>query len=129
MPDSGVVGRLDRKRQQMSLADLRVEYRRGGLDESRVSADPFDQFAIWFAEARTVAPWEPNAMTLVTATPDGVLSARIVLLKEVDERGASSIPTTRARRDASWSAILAPLLSFIGSSSSAKRGSLGRSRG
>lgn len=64
-----------------------MEYRRGGLEESQVAADPFAQFAIWFTEARAAELPEPNAMTLATATPDGVPSARIVLLKGVDERG------------------------------------------
>lgn len=87
MLDSDVMEQADREQQRMSVADLRIEYRRGGLDESQVDADPFAQFAIWFAEARTAALPEPNAMTLATATPEGIPSARIVLLKEVDERG------------------------------------------
>jgi pyridoxamine 5'-phosphate oxidase len=50
-------------------------------------ADPFRQFDTWFAEAAQSEPSDPNAMTLATATPDGMPSARIVLLKGHDGRG------------------------------------------
>ncbi len=71
----------------MSVADLRKEYARGGLDEGDLDPDPFRQFAAWFAEAHVVGGSEANAMTLATATPDGAPSARVVLLKGFDERG------------------------------------------
>jgi pyridoxamine 5'-phosphate oxidase len=50
-------------------------------------ADPYAHFADWFAEAKRTEPNDPNAMTLATCTPDGMPSARIVLLKGVDPRG------------------------------------------
>jgi pyridoxamine 5'-phosphate oxidase len=50
-------------------------------------ADPYAHFADWFAEAKRGEPNDPNAMTLATCTPDGMPSARIVLLKGVDPRG------------------------------------------
>lgn len=71
----------------MSIADIRREYARARLDEADVSHDPFVEFARWFAAVRDSELHEPNAMTLATATPDGVPSARIVLLKGFDERG------------------------------------------
>lgn len=49
--------------------------------------DPFRQFAVWFQEAVQSQLKEPNAMTLATCTPEGVPSARIVLLKGFDEAG------------------------------------------
>jgi pyridoxamine 5'-phosphate oxidase len=49
--------------------------------------DPFDQFALWFAEAEASEPNDPNAFALATATPDGRPSVRIVLLKFWDTRG------------------------------------------
>ena len=51
------------------------------------AADPFTQFDDWMAEAWTHEPEDANAMTLATTTPDGLPSARIVLLKGVDARG------------------------------------------
>lgn len=50
--------------------------------------DPFALFQDWMAEAARSEPNDPNAMTLATCTPDGWPSARIVLLKGVDEPGA-----------------------------------------
>jgi pyridoxamine 5'-phosphate oxidase len=43
--------------------------------------DPFALFEAWFAEARQSEPNDGNAMALATATPDGVPSVRMVLLK------------------------------------------------
>ncbi len=43
--------------------------------------DPIALFETWFAEAELSEPDDPNAMALATATPDGVPSVRMVLLK------------------------------------------------
>jgi pyridoxamine 5'-phosphate oxidase len=49
--------------------------------------DPLRQFEAWFAEAQRAGAHVPEAMAVATATADGVPSARMVLLKDVDERG------------------------------------------
>ena len=49
--------------------------------------DPIVQFQAWMAEAEAREPNDPNAMTLATATPEGIPSARMVLLKGIDHRG------------------------------------------
>jgi pyridoxamine 5'-phosphate oxidase len=49
--------------------------------------DPFELFRQWFDAAGTAGVELPEAMTLATATPEGLVSARTVLLKEADERG------------------------------------------
>jgi pyridoxamine 5'-phosphate oxidase len=56
--------------------------RRHDLDD-----DPIRQFNAWFAEVVAAGVPQPNAMTLATAPADGRPSARIVLLKEVDDDG------------------------------------------
>jgi len=56
------------------------------LREADVAADPFVQFERWFAEAGEAGP-TPESMVLATATPDGVPSARMVLLKEAGPHG------------------------------------------
>src|SRR4051812_32323279 len=66
---------------------LRSEYTKASLDEKDLDPDPIRQFLAWFEQALEAQVAEPNAMTLATATPDGAPSARIVLLKGVDERG------------------------------------------
>ncbi|GAB4578594.1 MAG: pyridoxamine 5'-phosphate oxidase [Anaerolineales bacterium] len=52
-----------------------------------LSPNPFTQFGLWFAEAERAGILTPNAMTLATATRDGIPSARMVLLKGFDETG------------------------------------------
>ena len=71
----------------MTIDSLRREYSRAELSERDVTPEPIAQFLLWFEQARAAELPEPNAMTLATATPDGAPSARIVLLKGVDERG------------------------------------------
>lgn len=51
------------------------------------SKDPFDLFNQWMNDAIAHEPNDPNAMFVVTATPDGRPSARTILLKGVDDRG------------------------------------------
>jgi pyridoxamine 5'-phosphate oxidase len=58
-----------------------------GLLESEVDPDPIVQFGHWFEEAQRADLVEPTAMTLATASRDGVPSARMVLLKGFDQRG------------------------------------------
>ena len=71
----------------MHLADLRKDYTQRGLSEADLLADPIAQFRVWFDQALAAGLAEPNAMTLATCTPDGHPSARVVLLKGLDERG------------------------------------------
>jgi pyridoxamine 5'-phosphate oxidase len=71
----------------LTLADLRKEYLLHGLTEDDVDPDPFKQFDVWFEQARVTSGQEANAMTVATASKDGVPSARTVLLKGVDNRG------------------------------------------
>jgi pyridoxamine 5'-phosphate oxidase len=71
----------------LSIADIRRDYKLHALTESGIAADPFTQFDRWWDEAINSQIDEVNAMTLATATKDGVPSARIVLLKGYDEKG------------------------------------------
>lgn len=71
----------------VDVASLRRSYGGQGLHEDEVAADPIAQFRVWFADVVAAGLVEPNAMILSTAAADGTPSARIVLLKGVDERG------------------------------------------
>ncbi len=55
--------------------------------ERDLDPDPLRQFERWFADARNAGIPLAEAMALATATPDGVPSARMVLLKEVAGSG------------------------------------------
>ncbi|MFH7024558.1 MAG: pyridoxamine 5'-phosphate oxidase [Heteroscytonema crispum UTEX LB 1556] len=70
-----------------TIADLRKDYTLQGLNVSEVDPNPFIQFKKWFDQALTAQLPEPNAMTIATSTPEGKPSARMVLLKDFDERG------------------------------------------
>ena len=66
--------------------------------------DPFARFHAWMVTAIESDPIEPNAMTVVTATPDGRPSARIVLLKGVDDRGFVFYTNKESRKAAELAA-------------------------
>lgn len=70
------------------LENLRQDYRLDHLEISNLAESPIQQFKSWFADAEASDQIiEPNAMTLATATADGIPAARIVLLKGLDEEG------------------------------------------
>lgn len=68
------------------------------LDVADVNPDPLAQFQHWFAEAQQAGIREPNAMTLATSTADGHPSARVVLLKTMDQRGFGFFTDFRSRK-------------------------------
>jgi pyridoxamine 5'-phosphate oxidase len=49
--------------------------------------EPLRLFGVWFEEAKAREPNDPNAMVLATVGDDGMPDARMVLLKDFDERG------------------------------------------
>ena len=53
----------------------------------KLTDDPFDLFGQWFEEAKAAETTLPEAVALATATPDGVPSVRMVLLKGADREG------------------------------------------
>lgn len=71
----------------LDLKNLRKEYTQSALDMRSSADSPKEQFIQWFKEAQEVGVPEPNAMTLATVAPDGQPKARIVLLKQFDDRG------------------------------------------
>jgi pyridoxamine 5'-phosphate oxidase len=82
----------------MELAELRKEYTKGGLKERDLRPNPFEQFQLWLDQAIAAELKEPNAMCLATADADGSPSARMVLLKGVDERGFTFYTNYESRK-------------------------------
>jgi pyridoxamine 5'-phosphate oxidase len=105
----------------MAIADLRREYSLTGLRRSDLEADPIAQFKKWFDQARGVRasgrvrrffirlykalllasgaePLDLTAMTLATVDKQGQPSARVVLLKGVDQRGFVFYTNYRSRK-------------------------------
>ncbi len=69
------------------IASLRKDYSLQILLEKDLASNPILQFTKWWGDALKSEIVEPNAMTLATASSDGMPSARIVLLKGFDENG------------------------------------------
>lgn len=70
-----------------ALADLRKDYIQHSLMEADLLDDPMAQFAKWLDEALKAQVNEANAMSMATVSPDGKPTARILLIKQFDERG------------------------------------------
>lgn len=71
-----------------NIANIRHDYQLRGLQEADLDADPLKQFRLWFDDVREAGISEANAMLLSTVH-EGRPSGRIVLLKDLDERGFS----------------------------------------
>jgi pyridoxamine 5'-phosphate oxidase len=71
----------------VDIAGLRQDYMRARLDEIDIDRDPLSQFRKWFDEAVGAQLPMVNAMTLATVSAQSQPSARVVLLKGLDERG------------------------------------------
>jgi pyridoxamine 5'-phosphate oxidase len=69
------------------IAGIRKDYSLKTLNENEVAENPVQQFSFWWNEAMKSEIPEVNAMTLATASKDGIPHARIVLLKSFDAAG------------------------------------------
>jgi len=69
------------------IADIRIDYILQSLSEEDTADNPIDQFTKWWQEATLSEIEEVNAMTLATATKEGIPTARVVLLKGYDVSG------------------------------------------
>lgn len=64
------------------------QYTKGSLDISQLEPSPFAQFDIWFKQAQAAGVHQPETVNFATAElPSGRVSARMVYLKEMDDRG------------------------------------------
>ena len=82
----------------MSIGELRREYRLANLDVNDVDPDPVAEFGKWMDQALRADLQEPHAMTLATASADGVPSARVVLLRGYDASGFTFFTDYRSRK-------------------------------
>jgi pyridoxamine 5'-phosphate oxidase len=69
------------------VTDPRREYALGHLTEADLGPQPLPEVRRWVDEAAAAGLPDETPMTLATVDPDGTPSARIVLLRGVDERG------------------------------------------
>lgn len=69
------------------------------LLETDLDKSPFAQFARWFEEAKTTQREMPEAMTVSTCA-ENVVTSRVCLLKEFDERGFVFFTNYNSRKGA-----------------------------
>jgi pyridoxamine 5'-phosphate oxidase len=69
------------------IAAIRQDYQRAALDESEAGHDPIALFRRWFDEAVHAQVAEVNAFSLSTINEAGRPSARILLLKGIEQDG------------------------------------------
>lgn len=80
------------------FAALRTDYKESPMLQEQLDADPLKQFQTWFHEACKTEPFESNSMVLSTATPGGKPSSRVLLLKDVDDKGFVFFTNYRSRK-------------------------------
>ena len=71
----------------MDFTDQRLSYEKDELDQQSVPTSPFELFKAWMNEALAQKVQEPYAMSLATCGADNKPSVRIVLLREITEKG------------------------------------------
>lgn len=69
------------------ITSSRKEYQVGELKPEEMDADPLTQFGKWMHEAIEAEVEEPHAMIIATTNRAGDVSARVALLRNVDESG------------------------------------------
>jgi len=68
-----------------NIADIRKDYSLQELDVTDVADTPINQFQLWLKQAIEAQVPEPTAMNLATVSITGKPSARIVLLKGIED--------------------------------------------
>lgn len=68
------------------LQNTRKDYHYDSLNEVDLASDPLQQFQRWYRDYQSVTDADPNAMILSTAKEGGRVSARVLLLKGIEEK-------------------------------------------
>lgn len=77
---------------------LRHEYTADELNKWDINPNPFLQFEFWFEQAVKMELPDANAMTLATVSADNKPSARILLLKDYNEKGFCFFTNYKSRK-------------------------------
>ena len=80
------------------LGDYRRDYESKSIGKQDLDPDPVLQFGRWLQDAIDIGAIDATAMTLATATSDGIPSARIVLLKKFDNAGFCWFTDARSQK-------------------------------
>src|SRR5688572_6285638 len=80
------------------ISQLRNVYIYKDLQEKDIQTDPLSQFKVWLKEAIESNVSEPNTMVLATVSSEGKPSARVVLLKDINEKGLTFYTNYNSRK-------------------------------
>jgi pyridoxamine 5'-phosphate oxidase len=83
---------------RVSLAELREEYRLGGLSESELDPDPVVLLERWLEDAVRAGLYDPTAMVLSTVSATGRPSSRMVLCKGLSAGGLDFFTNYSSRK-------------------------------
>ncbi|GAB3202052.1 pyridoxamine 5'-phosphate oxidase [Pontibacter aydingkolensis] len=81
-----------------NIADIRTNYSKQALSEASVAPNPIVQFHTWLDEAINAEVNEPTAFVLSTVNAAGEPSARVVLLKEINDQGFTFFTNYNSRK-------------------------------
>ncbi len=82
----------------MSYEHLRLDYTGESLTKEKADPCPIKQFKIWFAEVEACGVPLANGMTLATVNQHGAPSARVVLMKDIDDIGITFVSNYGSRK-------------------------------
>ena len=82
----------------LDLENFRVEYTKGGLERENLHENPIEQFKRWMQQIIDAKIPDPNAMTVATVDASGQPSQRIVLLKNLDDKGFVFYTNLKSRK-------------------------------
>ena len=83
---------------EKDLSSYRRDYDNNSIGRGDLDPDPIVQFGKWLQDAIDMNAVDATAMTLATATKDGIPSARIVLLKQFDDTGFCWYTDSRSQK-------------------------------
>ena len=71
----------------MDLKNIRINYKKSKIDFSNLEDNPIVFFLNWFEDALRINKYEANACVLSTVSSQQKPSSRVVLLKDVSQKG------------------------------------------
>ena len=78
--------------------NLRHDFLKASFNEKDAHSNPFKQFEAWYGQAVKSELFEPNALTLSTASKKGKPSSRIVFLRGFEKHGFVFFTNYRSRK-------------------------------
>jgi len=97
----------------MDLSDIRKDYLHGAIHDEDFPVEPVNWFREWLREAIESGEPEATAMVLSTVSAEWRPSARVVLLKSLDEHGFVFFTNYLSRKGVQLSSNHAAALTFF----------------